>query len=170
MSLHQNNTLLLVHYKRCFVSHRLLAFEIGMLLITNFLKLQVVAARGRKLASRQHAVSEQPMLIHTDHAVLMLFPCRQPAATLPRPCRSLERSLSKRHIRGIAGERHGNGMVCVNQTRPHFVNQMEKAQSKALAERQGNSMGTAWERHGNGMGTAWEQHGNGMVCINRPKH
>jgi hypothetical protein len=28
-------------------------------------------------------------------------------------------------------------MVCVNQTRPHCVNQMGKTQSKALAERHG---------------------------------
>jgi acetamidase/formamidase len=33
-------------------------------------------------------------------------------------------------------------MVCLNQTRPHCVNQMGKAQSKALAERHGR--GTAW--------------------------
>jgi hypothetical protein len=37
-------------------------------------------------------------------------------------------------------------MVCVNQTRPHCVNQMVKTQSKPLAERHGR--GTAWERHG----------------------
>jgi hypothetical protein len=89
---------------------------------------------------------------------------------MPRPCRGLERSLSERHIRGMAGERHdmcesntaalckskgkdtiytlsgtawqGNGMVCVNQTRPHCVNQMGKTQSKPLAERHGR--GTAW--------------------------
>jgi hypothetical protein len=58
-------------------------------------------------------------------------------------------------------------MVCVNQTRPHCVNQMGKTQSKPLAERHGR--GTAWERHGmcepaltrqgNGSGTAWERHG-----------
>jgi hypothetical protein len=37
----------------------------------------------------------------------MLFPCRHPAAILPRPCHGFERSLSERHIRGMAGERHG---------------------------------------------------------------
>jgi hypothetical protein len=36
--------------------------------------------------------------------------------------------------------------LCVNQTRPHCVNQMGKTQSKHLAERQGN----------------------GMVCVNQP--
>jgi hypothetical protein len=42
----------------------------------------------------------------------------------------------------MAGERQENGMICVNQTRPHCVNQMGKKQSKALAERHG--MGTVW--------------------------
>jgi hypothetical protein len=36
--------------------------------------------------------------------------------------------------------------LCVNQTRPHSVNQMGKTQSKPLAERYGR--GTAWKRHG----------------------
>jgi hypothetical protein len=66
----------------------------------------------------------------------------------------------------MAGERHGNGMACVNQTRPHYVNQMGTTQSNDLAER--HARGTAGEQQGNGMGTAWEQHGNGMVCVNPP--
>jgi hypothetical protein len=33
-------------------------------------------------------------------------PWRPPAVLLPFPCRGLERSLSERHIRGVAGERH----------------------------------------------------------------
>jgi hypothetical protein len=37
-------------------------------------------------------------------------------------------------------------MACVNQTRPHYVNQMGKTQSNDLAERHGR--GPAWERHG----------------------
>jgi hypothetical protein len=40
----------------------------------------------------------------------------------------------------------GNGMACVNQTRPHYVNQMEKTQFNDLAERHG--IGTAGDRHG----------------------
>jgi hypothetical protein len=49
----------------------------------------------------------------------------------------------------MAGQQHGNGMVCVNQTQLHYVNQMGKTQPKALAEWQGrNGMGTARERHG----------------------
>ena len=37
-------------------------------------------------------------------------------------------------------------MVCVNHTRPHYVNQMAKAQSKFLEKRPGQ--GTAWARYG----------------------
>jgi hypothetical protein len=44
---------------------------------------------------------------------------------------------------------HGRGMACVNQIRPHCVNQMGKTQSKPLA---------AWH------GMAWQ--GNGMKCVN----
>jgi hypothetical protein len=127
-----------------------------MLLITNFLELRVVTGRRRKLAGRQHAVCGGSMLIHIYHAVPMLFPCRHPAATLPRPCRGNEKSLSESHIRGMAGEWQGNGIgtawerngkdiVCVNQTRPHCVNQMGMTQSKPLAE--GHGRRTEWERH-----------------------
>jgi hypothetical protein len=63
-SLHQNNKLLLVHHKRCSVSHWPLQSEIGMLLITNFLELGVVTPSGHKLASRQHAVTLPPRLCH----------------------------------------------------------------------------------------------------------
>jgi hypothetical protein len=87
-----------------------------MLLLTNFVELRVVARRSRTRAGRPHAVSGRPMLIYTYHAAL---------------CRDLEKSLS---------ERHGRGMVCVNQTRPKCVNQMGKAQSKPLAARRGNVM------------------------------
>jgi hypothetical protein len=67
-----------------------------MLLGTTFLELRVVAGRSRSRACRPNDVSERPMLIHKYHAV-----------PLPRLCRGLERSLSERHIRGMAGERHG---------------------------------------------------------------
>jgi hypothetical protein len=60
------------------------------MLLINFLELGVVAARGRKLASREHAVN-------------MPSPCRRDPAT---NCHGLEISLSERHIRGMAGERH----------------------------------------------------------------
>jgi hypothetical protein len=87
------------------------------------------------------------------------IPCRSPATTLPLPCHGLERSLSESHIHGMAGERHGNGMVCVNQTRPHCVNQMGKTQFKPqqngmAGERQGPA-GNGRERQGNGRATTW---------------
>jgi hypothetical protein len=144
MSLHQNNKLPLAHDKRCFVSHWPPASEICMLVI-NFLELRVVTGRRRTLAGRQHAVSGGSILIHTYHVVPMLFPCRHPAATLPQPDRGLEKSLSESHSRGVARERHGKGMVCVNQTRPHCVNQMGMTQSKPLAE--GHGRRTAGERN-----------------------
>ena len=50
---------------------------------------------------------------------------------------------------------HGRGMVSVNQTQPHCVNQMGKTHSKPLA---------VWH----GRGTAWARHGHGMLCVNRP--
>jgi hypothetical protein len=144
MSLHQNNKLLLVHDKRWFVSHWLPASEIGMLLVTNILEFRVVAGISWKLAGRQHAVSGRPMLIHTYHAVP--FPCCSHAVTLPRPCPDPAMALRGRFQKCIFMAWQGNGMACVNQIRPHCVNQMGKTQTKALAERHGR--GTAWERHG----------------------
>jgi hypothetical protein len=135
MSLHQNNKLLLVHDKRCFVSNWPPASEIGMLLVTNFLELRVVAGISRTLAGRQHAVCARPMLIHTYHAVSMPSSCRDPAM-----------AFRVRFQKDIFVAWQGNGMVCVNQTRSHCVNQMGKTRSKALAERHGR--GTAWEQHG----------------------
>jgi hypothetical protein len=129
MSLHQNNKLLLVHDKRCFVLHRPPTSEIGMLLITNFLEIRVVSGISRNLAGCQHADSGRPMLIYTYHAVPMPSPSRDPAMTL-----------RVRFQKGIFVAWQRNGMVCVNQTRPHYVNQMGKKQSKALAERHGNGM------------------------------
>jgi hypothetical protein len=62
-------------YKRCLVSHWPPASEIGMLLVTTFVKLRVVAGRSRTRAGSQLDVSGRPMLIHTYHAVPMLLPC-----------------------------------------------------------------------------------------------
>jgi hypothetical protein len=61
-------------------------------------------------------------------------------------CRGLEKSLSARHGRSTAGARHGHGVVCVNQTRPHCLNQMGKTHRKPLAAWHGWE--TAWARHG----------------------
>jgi hypothetical protein len=46
-------------------------------------------------------------------------------------------------LRRTAQSEHG--MASVNQTQPHFVNQMGKTHSKLLAARHGR--GTAWARH-----------------------
>jgi len=45
-------------------------------------------------------------------------------------------------------------MASVNQTRPHYVNQVGKTQFKRLAARHGR-------------GTAWAWHGHGTLCVNR---
>jgi hypothetical protein len=98
-----------------------------MLLITNCLELGVVAGISRTLAGRQHAVSGRPMLIHTYHTVPMLFSCRHPATTLPWPW---ENAFRKTFVAW-----QGNGMECVNQRRPHYVNQMGKTRPNGLAQR-----------------------------------
>jgi hypothetical protein len=122
MSLHQNNKLLIVHDKRCFVSHWPPTSEIGMLLITNFLELRVVAGRSRTRAGRPHAVCRRPMLIQN---------------TMPFPCLDSAVALRDRFQNGIFVAWQVNGVVCVNQTRQHCINQMGKTQSKALTERHG---------------------------------
>jgi hypothetical protein len=65
------------------------------------------------------------------------MPC--PCCAHTALCRGLEKSLP---------ERHGRGMACVNQTRPHCVNQIGKTQYKSFALRHGRGMGTALARHG----------------------
>ena len=45
---------------------------------------------------------------------------------------------------GMVGAWHGHGMVSVNQTRPHGVDQMGKTYYKPLGARHGR--GTAWAR------------------------
>jgi hypothetical protein len=99
------------------------------MLLTTFVELRVVAGRSRTRAGRPSSVSGRPMVTHTCHA-----------APMPRCAVALR-------------IRFQNGMVVawhVNQTRPRFVNQMEKTQSKLLAARHGR--GTAW--------ALWEWHGN----------
>jgi hypothetical protein len=65
---------------------------------------------------------------------------------MPRLCHDPAVALRGRFQNGIFVAWQGNGMACVNQTRPRCVNQMGKTQSKPLVERHGR--GTAWERHG----------------------
>jgi hypothetical protein len=78
---------------------------IGMILITTFVELRVVAGRSRKRAGRPYAVSGRPMLI--THAMPM------PRCVV---------ALRSRLLNGLVVEWHGRGMACVNQTRPHCVN------------------------------------------------
>jgi hypothetical protein len=96
--------------------------QISMLLIINFVEICMVAGRSRTRAGRPHALSGWPMLIHTNHAMLM-------------PHRGLEKSLS---------EWHGRGTACVNQTWPRCVNQMRKTPSKPLAEWNGRGIAREW--------------------------
>jgi hypothetical protein len=56
---------------------------------------------------------------------------------------------------GMVRAWHGRGMTSVNQTRPHWVNQMGKAHSKTLAARHGR--GTAWARHAMCESALWKQ-------------
>jgi hypothetical protein len=100
--------------------------QIGVLLITTFVELCVVAGRSWMRAGCQHAVSGWPILIHTCHAMSM------PHCAV---------ALRSRFQNGMA--RPGPAwhvMACVNQTWLQCVNQMGKIQSKPLA---------AW--HGCGM-------------------
>jgi hypothetical protein len=69
----------------------------------------------------------------------MPSPCRAYAAL----CRGLVKSVSERLGRGMARTRHGHGMACVNQTRPHCVNQMGRHNLNPFW----HGMGAAWERH-----------------------
>jgi len=53
-------------------------------------------------------------------------------------------ALRSRFQNGMVGARQGRDMVCVNQTRPHCVNQIGKTRSKPLATRwQGDGMDTS---------------------------
>ena len=67
---------------------------------------------------------------------------------MPRPCHALTTPF-------FSMPRHGHGMVSVNQTRLHCVNQMGKTHSKPLAARHDR-------------GTAWARLGHGMLCVKRP--
>jgi hypothetical protein len=98
-----------------------------MLLVTTFVDHRVLAERSRTRTGRPHAVSVNSHMSCHAHASLL---------------RGLEKSLSERHGRGMARARSGRDMVCVNQTRPHCVNEMGKTQSKPITARHGR--GTAW--------------------------
>jgi hypothetical protein len=69
-----------------------------------------------------------------------------PCHTMPMPRCAV--ALRSRFQNGMVVSWHGRGMARVNQTRPHYINQMGKLQSKPLAARHGHGMSTAWERNG----------------------
>jgi hypothetical protein len=79
------------------------------MLLINFLELGVVAAR---------VISWQ-------------------VANMPSTCHHPAMALRGHLQKGTLVTWQGNGMACVNQTRPHYVNQMGKTQSNDLAERHG---------------------------------
>ena len=95
-----------------------------MLLTTIFVELRVVAGRSRMRAGSPQAISR-------------------------RPCCAVA-------LRKTVWSEHGMGAVwawrgkCVNQKRPHCVNQMGKTYSKPLEAWHGMT----GEQHGRGMGTA----------------
>jgi hypothetical protein len=90
--------------------------------VVSFVKVRVVDGRSRTRAGRPHAVSGRPILIHT-----------YPAVPMPRCAVALK----GRFQNGMVVAWHGNDMTCVNQTRPHCVNQVGNTQYKLLAERHG---------------------------------
>jgi hypothetical protein len=73
-----------------------------LLLVTTFVELRVVAGRSRSPTCRFWTAD-------ANSHITMPFPRRSHAAL----CRALERSLSERHGRGMAGERHG---ICESNT------------------------------------------------------
>jgi hypothetical protein len=91
--------------------------------------------RGNPRGSRQKpnaGKSPACRLWWADDNSHMPCPCCAHAAL----CRGLEKSIS---------EWQGCSMACVNQKRPHCVNQIGRTHSKPLATRHGR--GTAWARY-----------------------
>ena len=89
----------------------------------------------------------RPCLIHTCHAMPM--PCSDHAILLKTTAQNVRVSTTMLccglEKNGMVGAWHGHGMAFVNQTRPHYVNQVGKTHSKSLAARHGR--GTAWARY-----------------------
>jgi hypothetical protein len=108
--------------------------RVGMLLITTFVEIRVVAGRNRTWAGHPHAVSGRPMLIHTCH----VMPMPPPYALY----RGLEKSPSERNGRGMAWARHG---MCESST--VLLSKLNGKDTILTLS------GTAWQ--GNGMGAAW---------------
>jgi hypothetical protein len=113
MSLRQNNKILLVHDKRCFVSHWPPASEIGLLLMTTLLKLRRMHRNaGRSSTCRLWTADANSHIPYNYPPV----------------------KLRCRFQNDIFMACQGNDMACVNLTWPHCVNQVGKTKSKLLAE------------------------------------
>ena len=80
--------------------------------------------------------------------VLLKATAQQGRISKDVPCCGLEKN-------GMIGACYRHGMACVNQARPHCVNQVRMTHSKPLAA-------------SHGRGTALARHGNGMLCVNQP--
>jgi hypothetical protein len=119
MSLHQNNKLFLVHDKRHLVSHWPPASEIGMVLITKFVELCMVAERSRLRAGRSQAVSTAALCRGLEMNGMVGARLGRGMAsvnqTWPHCVNQMGKTHSKplaaRHGRGKAWARHG----CVNR-------------------------------------------------------
>ena len=115
-----STTLFLVHDKHCLVSHWPPVPEIGMLLITTFVELRVVARRSWTQAVRPHAISRR-----TCCAVALRRTARHGRGlasvnqTRPHCVNQMGmthfKHLAARHGRGMACVRHGHGMLSVNR-------------------------------------------------------
>jgi hypothetical protein len=85
----------------------------------NYTSTHVLAPNNRLLlVHKRRSVSHWPPaseigMLLINFLLSRTLADRQHAVTMPRPCHGLEKSLSERHICGMAGERHGNGMVCL---------------------------------------------------------
>jgi hypothetical protein len=107
------------------------------------LLIHILAARGADVKFRDSRAPmkkriKNPGAFKADSHI----PCRSPA--VPLPCRSFPFDLHSAAVfdSHIPWHVMCESVLCVNQTRPHCVNQMGKTQSKPLAERHGRV--TAW--------------------------
>jgi hypothetical protein len=106
-------------------------------------------ASDNNLRGTPHGSRKNPNAGRSPTCRLWATDANSHAALMPR-CAVALRS---RFQNGMVVPWHGRGMACVNQTRPHCVNQLERTQSKPLAARHGR-------------GKSYAHHGNRMVCVN----
>jgi hypothetical protein len=132
----------------------------NMMIMMNYLSLDAALPNtGRSPSCRLWTADANSHIPSSSHAVTCHYPailrqCRTRAGrphaildgrfthTMPFPYHEPAVAFRGRIHNGIFVAWQGNGTACVNQTRPHYVNQIGKAQSKRLAERHGRR--TAW--------------------------